>query len=43
MAKFLSRMSLEKGEIRVKVDLIKVESAGLFNEEFMICFKRGPQ
>lgn len=43
MAKFLSRMTQNKMLMRINVEFIKVETAGLMKDQFCIGWKRGPQ
>jgi hypothetical protein len=43
MAKFLSRAGMEKTHMRIKLELLKVISAGSVDDDFIIAWKRGPQ
>ena len=43
MAKFLSRVSLQKTHMRIKLDLVKAISTGKADDSFIVAWKRGPQ
>lgn len=43
MAKFLTRINLKKFHMKITVKFLKVETAGIFKEPFVIGWMRGKQ